>query len=439
MKQLLFLLIPAAVIAAPADDNSFLLKGATVHTMAGAPIENGSVLVRNGKIIGVGKNLAAPKDIKVIDGKGMQVYPGMIDAGSDMGLTEVGAVDMTVDTTELGRFNPELVALTAVNPESEHIPITRANGITTVATMPEGQLITGQMSLMHMAGWTTDELGLKPRAGLHVVFPAIGGGGRGGFVPDADPTAFGGMSSFAMQKQNYDKAIVELNGYFEEARRYKQAKDAKAPGLKPDLKLEAMIPVIDGKEPILVTARREREIRDAITWADKQKVKIILVDAVEAMKVTKEIKDHNISVILGPSLALPRGPDDPYDEAFTTPLELQKAGIKFAIATLNRMGASFARNLPYQAAQAVAFGLPEEDAMMSVTKNAAEILGVGDQIGTVEEGKWADLLVTDGNPLETKTTVKLLFIKGKPVDLDNKHKELYEKYLNRPAADTTAK
>lgn len=440
MKQILFLLIPAVVFvtaidAAPADDNSFLLKGATVHTMAGAAIENGSVLVRNGKIIGVGKNLAAPKDIKVIDGKGMQVYPGMIDSATDMGLSEVGAVDMTVDTTEIGRFNPELVALTAVNPESEHIPITRANGITTVATLPQGSLITGQASLMHMAGWTTDDLGLKPHAALHLIFPAIaGGGGRGGFVPDADPTTgFGGAGSFATQKQNYDKAIAELNSYFEQARRYKQAKDAKTPGLKPDLKLEAMLPIIEGKEPIMVTARREREIKDAIAWADKQKVKIILVDAVEAMKASKEIKDHNISVILGPSLSLPRGPDDPYDEAFTTPLELQKAGIKFAIATLYREGPSFARNLPYQAAQAVAFGLPAEDAMMSITKNAADILGVGDQIGTVEEGKWADLVVTDGNPLETKTTVKLLFIKGKPVDLDNKQKELYEKYLNRPA------
>ncbi|MES1257099.1 MAG: amidohydrolase family protein [Acidobacteriota bacterium] len=435
MKRFAFLLIPAAMIAAPAEDNSFLLKGATVHTMAGAPIENGSVLVRNGKIIGVGKNLSAPKDIKVIDGKGMQVYPGMINSGTEMGLTEVGAVDMTVDTTELGRFNPELVALTAVNPESEHIPITRANGITTVATMPDGQLITGQVSLMHLAGWTTDEMGLKPRAALHLVFPAIQGGGRGGFIPDFDPTTFGAAGgAFATQKQNYDKQIVELNGFFEQARRYKQAKEAKAPGLKTDLKLEAMIPVVEGKEPIMVTARREREIRDAIAWADKQKVKIILVDPVEAPKVVKEIKDHNIGVILGPSLALPRGIDDPYDEAFTTPLELQKAGIKFALATLSGGGgASFARNLPYQAAQAVAFGLPPEEAMLSVTKNAAEILGVGDQIGTVEEGKWADLLITDGNPLETKTTIKLLFIKGKPVDLNNKHKELYDKYLNRPA------
>ena len=143
MKTLLFLLPVALFAAPPADDNAFLLKGATVHTMAGAPIENGSVLVRNGKIIGVGKNLAAQKDVRVIDAKGMHVYPGMIDSGTEVGLVEINSVNATIDTTEIGKFNPELVALTAVNPESEHIPITRVNGITTVATMPEGQLIAG--------------------------------------------------------------------------------------------------------------------------------------------------------------------------------------------------------------------------------------------------------------------------------------------------------
>jgi len=425
--------MPAAMFAAPADDNSFLLRGATVHTMAGPEIQNGSVLVRNGKIIGVGKNLAAPKDIKVIDARGMNVYPGMIDSGTEVGLVEINSVNATIDTTEIGKFNPELVALTAVNPESEHIPITRVNGITTVATMPEGQLISGQVSLMHLDGWTTDQMGLKPHAGLHLEFPAIQAGGRGGFVPDAEPGAVGATRTYAAMKLAFDKELAELNEFFESAHRYKQAKDAKAPGLKTDLKLEAMIPVIEGKEPILVTARREREIRDAIAWSDKQKVKIILIDAVDAPKVAKEIKAHDISVILGPTLELPTNPDNPYDEAFNTPLELQKAGIKFSFATLSGGANIASRNLPYQAAQAVAFGLPPEDAMMAVTKNAADIWGVGDQIGTVEEGKWADLLVTDGNPLETKTQIKLLFIKGKPVDLNNRQKELYEKYLNRPA------
>jgi imidazolonepropionase-like amidohydrolase len=434
MKAALLFAIPAALMAAPGADDSFVLKNATVHTMAGAEIQNGSVVVRNGRIIGVGKNLSVPKDLKVIDGKGMQVYPGMIDAATQVGLIEINSIRESEDVTELGKFNPQLVALTAVNPSSEHIPVTRVNGITTVAATPEGSLIGGQVSLIHLDGWTTDEMGLKPHAGLQLRFPTIAlPGGRGGGNIDADPSSpFAAARSYTTLKQAYDKEVAELSEFFENARRYKLAKDAKAPGFKPDLRFDAMIPVIEGREPVLVEARRERDIRDAIAFADKQKIKIILLDPVEAYKITKEIKDHNIPVILGPSLSLPLTEDGDYDEAYKTPLTLQKAGIEFCFATLSGGANLASRNLPYQAGQAVAFGLPKEEAMKAVTKNAADIWGVGDQIGTVEEGKWADLVVTDGDPLEAQTQIKLLFIKGKPVDLNNKQKDLYEKYLNRP-------
>ena len=417
-----------------ADDNSFAIKGATVHTMTGQTIENGTVLVRNGKITGVGKNLAIPKDVKVIDGKGMQVYPGMIDAGTEIGLSEVSAVRETVDSTEIGKFNPELTALTAVNPSSEFIPVTRVSGITTVATMPQGQLISGNVSLMHLDGWTTDEMGIKKAAGLHLTFPSLGGGGGrrgGGPPPDGDAAAaFGGRNSFTEMKKTHEKEVQELNEFFESSRRYQQAVAAKAPGFVRDLKFEAMLPVLEGKEPILITANRARDIKESIEWATKQKVKMILIGAVESYKVTKELKAANIPVILGPTLALPTEEDEGYDGAFTTPLALQKAGIKFAFASL---GNQFARNLPFQAAQAVAFGLPHDEAMMAMTKNAAEIWGMGEQLGTIEEGKWADLIITDGDPLEAKTQLKRLFIKGKPVDLETKHKKLYDKYLNRPS------
>ncbi len=432
MKSVLLIAVPAALWAAPPSDDSFVLRGATVHTMAGAEIPNGSVIVRNGKIIGVGKNLTVPKDIKVIDGKGLQVYPGMIDAATEVGLVEINAVRESLDTTEIGKFNPQLVALTAVNPSSEHIPVTRANGITTVATMPDGQLISGQVSLMHLDGWTTEEMGIKPRAALHMRMPAIQSP-RGGFTSDEGPGAVASpRSSFSAAKANFDKEMAELNEFFESARRYKQAKDAKAAGLRTDLKFEAMIPVLDGSEPILISATRERSIRDAIAFGDKQKVKIILVDAPEAYKVTKEIKEHNIPVILGPTLSLPLDEDAPYDQPYATPGQLSKAGIVFSFGTLAGGANVASRNLPYQAAQAVAFGLPHDEAMKAITKNAAEIWGLGDRIGTIEEGKWADLLITDGDPLEAETQVKLLFIKGKPVDLDNRQKDLYEKYLKRP-------
>jgi len=430
VRLLLLLIIPAGLLVA-AEGDSFLLRGAAIHTMAGPEIENGSVLVRNGKITGVGKNIAAPKDVKIIDAKGLHVYPGLIDAGTEVGLVEIKAVRETLDLTELGLFNPQLVALTAVNPSSEHIPVTRANGITTVATLPRGQLISGQVSLIHLDGWTTEEMGLSRTAALHLRIPFIQMLARPAADDDeaAEPRPGAAILPFATAKQNFDKQTAELNEFFDRARRYKQAKEVHDPDLRTDLKLEAMIPVLDGSRPVLTTAIREREIRDAIAFADKQKIKIILSESTEAYKVTKEIKDRDIPVILGPTLALPLNEDDPYDRSYTTPADLQKAGIRFAIGSF---AASFSRNLPYQAAQAVAFGLPHDDALRAITKNAAEIWGVGDRIGTIEEGKWADLMITDGDPLEAKTQIRRLFIKGKPVDLDNKHKQLYEKYLNRP-------
>jgi len=432
MKCLL-LLLPAVLLAAGNED-SFLLRGATVHTLAGAPIDNGSVLVRNGRIIGVGKDIAAPKDVKVIDARGLQVYPGLIDAATEIGLVEVNSVRETLDTTELGRFNPQLVALTAVNPSSEHIPVTRANGITTVATLPAGPLISGQVSLIHLDGWTTDEMGVSRTAGLHLRIPFIQTSARPAPFDDSTtaPVAGAPPNAFNAAKQVYDRQMAELNEFFDSARRYRQAKDARTPEFRADLKMEAMIPVLDGQEPVLITAIREREIRDALAFADKQKIKIILCEAPEAYKVTREIKDRAIPVILGPTLALPLNEDDPYDRAYTTPADLQKAGIRFAIGTFSGTASLSSRNLPYQAAQAVAFGLPHDDALRAITKNAAEIWGVADRVGTIEEGKWADLLVTDGDPLETKTQVRQLFIKGKTVDLDNKQKQLYDKYLHRP-------
>jgi imidazolonepropionase-like amidohydrolase len=434
MSRLLWITLASASLlcAAPADNDTFMLRGATVHTMTGAAIPNGSVLVRDGKIIGVGANLAVPKGVRVIDAKGLQVYPGMIDAATEVGLAEISGVAVTMDTTEIGKFNPELVALSAVNPASEHIPVSRANGITAAVTMPQGELISGQVSLIHMSGWTTDEMGVMPRAGLHIRIPAIQEP-RGGFTPDNVDAPAGGTSAYAAAKKNAETEMAELNTFFENARRYKQAKEAKLPGFVRDLKLEAMIPVLDGKEPVLVTAVREREIRDALAFADKQKVKMILLDAAEAYKVTKELKAHNVPVILGKILSLPQHEDDPYDRSFTTPADLQKAGILFSIGTMSGDGGTVAsRNLPYEAAQAVAFGLPAEEAMKAITINAAQIWGVDSQMGSIQEGKIADLMVTDGDPLEAQTQVKLLFINGKPVDLDNKQKKLYEKYLARP-------
>jgi imidazolonepropionase-like amidohydrolase len=432
MKNLAIVGLLTAGLACAADDNSFFLKGATIHTMAGKDIDNGSILVRNGKIVGVGQNLTAPKDVKVIDGKGMQVYPGMIDSGTTVGLSEIGAVRESGDVSEIGKFEPQIRAFIAVNPESEHIGVTRANGITAVLAVPGGggrrgggggQLLAGSASLIRLDGWTTEDLDIKGAAAMHMTIPTLqSGGGRGG--------EFGGFMrvSYEQQKQQYDKDMKDLNEFFELARRYAQAKAANLPDFRTDLKLEAMIPVIEGKEPVLVTAQRERAIRDAIAFSDKQKIKIILYQAAEAYKVIPEIKAHDISVVLPPTLALPEG-DEPYDQPPTTPVLLYKAGIKFAFASTTN---EFSRNLPYQAADAVAYGLPKEEAMKAVTVNAAQILGVASQMGTIEEGKSADFMMVDGDPLMTQTQIKQLFISGKNVSLENKQKRLYDKYSGRP-------
>lgn len=440
MRTLAFFLL-ASLPALAASDDSFMIRGATVHPVSSPEIQNGSVLVRDGKIVGVGRNLAIPKGVKVIEGKGMHVYPGMIDSATELGLSEVSSVRETVDTGEIGKFNPQLRAEIAINPSSEHIPVVRANGITTAITLPmtagrgEGgmrggggqqSIIGGQAALVHLDGWTWEEMDVKKSAGMAMNFPTMPS--APGRFADMMPAAMRPNSSFTEAKKAYDTQLREMKEFFEEARRYQKAKASGMP-INTDLKFEAMLPVLEGKMPLVAVTGRERAIRDAVKFAEEQKVKLVLADPKELGSMGPELKAKGIAVILGPTLALPLNEDDPYDAAFTLPGEFYKAGIKFAFGTFNNQ---FARNLPYQAATAVAFGLPYEEALKAVTLNAAEIWGVSDRIGSIEEGKWADLMMTDGDPLETKTQVTQLFIKGKSVDLDNKHHKLYEKYLNRP-------
>jgi imidazolonepropionase-like amidohydrolase len=236
------------------------------------------------------------------------------------------------------------------------------------------------------------------------------------------------VTTFAERKKTYEKQMAELREFFENARRYQTAKRAGAAGFKTDVKLEAMLPVLEGKIPVLIHASRERAIKEAIQFADKEKIRMILAEPREALKVAADLKAKNIPVIVPPTLAAPLQEDDPYDTTFSLPGELQKAGVKIAFGSF---GNQFARNLPYQAAAAVAFGLPYEEALKAVTLNAAEIWGLDKEYGSIEKGKWADLMVTDGDPLEHRTSIKFVFIKGREVDLASKHQRLYEKYMER--------
>lgn len=439
MKWIALAVFSIASLALADDATTFLIRGATVHPVASPEIDNGSVLVRDGKIVGIGRNLTAPKGIKIIEAKGLHVYPGMIDSGTQMGLSEIESTRESVDTGELGKYTPQLRAEIAINPDSEHISVTRVNGITSVISLPlsaggEGgggrrgtpppSTIAGQAALVHLDGWTWEDMDIKKSAGMALRMPTIAPpGGRGG-GPDAGPRL-----TYSDAKKNYDADLRDLHEFFQQVRRYQKAKAANEKDFHPDLKMEAMLPVIEGKEPLIVFATRERAIRDAVQFADQEKVHAIIANPRELGKMGPELKARNIPAILGPTLELPLRDDDPYDAAYTLPSQFFKAGVKFAFGSFDNQ---FSRDLPYQAATAVAFGLPYDEALKAVTINAAQIWGVADKTGSIEEGKWADLMITDGDPLEAKTNVKQVFIKGKNIDLDNKQKRLYEKYLGRP-------
>jgi imidazolonepropionase-like amidohydrolase len=409
-----------------AGPDTILLRGATVHPVSGPDIADGSVLLRDGKIAEIGARIAVPKGARVVELKGLHIYPGMIDSATEIGLSEIGAVREMNDVSDIGLFKPQLRAATAVNPASEHIPVTRANGITSVITSPGGGIVAGQSVLMHLSGWTMEDMAVRAPAAMRLEFPNIRTPNR--FAAAETP---GRTSAYAEAKKRYEQQMRDLNDFMESARRYRQAKAVAGPDFEIDLKLEAMIPVLDGKLPMLIRAEKEKTIKEAIAFADKQKVHMILERGTEAWKVAAELKAHNIPVVLPPTLRLPDEEDDPYDKPFSIPGELSKAGVKFAFASFGPGDEDNPRNLPYEAAAAVGFGLPREEALKAVTIYAAQIWGVGDEIGSIEKGKWADLIVTDGDPLETRTQIKQMYIKGASVDLDNKHHRLYEKYLAR--------
>lgn len=440
--KLLAILMAYAALAGAASNDTFLIKDADVYPVTSPEMEGVSLLVKDGKIAEIGPKLAVPKGTRVVDGKGLRVYPGMIDSATQLGLSEVPAVRETVDTGELGEMMPQLRALASVNPDSALFGIVRVNGITSAMTFPTAgrgggrsaagqQFISGQAALIHTAGWTWEEMAVRPSAAMCVQFPNLGGRGGRGAIPEEILQMLGesgAAGSYTQMLRTYQQEVARLTDFFEEARRYQKAKAAHDPGFVPNLKYEAMLPVLDRKTPLAVSVSNARTIHDAIGFAEKQNVKIVILQPRDLGSAAVELKAKSVPVILGKVLELPRNEDDAYDEPFTLPSEIYKAGVKFAFGTFEN---EFVRDLPYQAATAVGFGLPQEEALKAVTINAAEIWGVSGELGSIEKGKVADLMVTTGDPLEIETQVKHIYIAGKEVDLSNKQTRLYERYLTR--------
>ncbi len=418
------LFIVTTGLAAQQRGGDLGIRGGRIHTLSGPVIENGTVLIRNGRIAEVGTNVTVPAGIPVIDATGLEVYPGLFDAMTRLGLTEIGQVDVTNDLTELGDFNPHLSAATAIHPASEHIPVARANGITHAVSSPQARPagIGGQATVINLDGWTIEEMMVEQSVGIVLNWPSLRTGGFGFLGQQEAPR------TFREARERYERNLRKLEEWLEEARRYDAAVRA-GQSVPRDLKLEALAKVVRRELPFLVGADDERDIRNAVEFMEKHNLRMILLGGRQAWKVRQLLAEKRIPVITGPTQSLPTGPDEGYDEMYAAPGLLYQAGVKFAFGTFN---SSDSRTLPYEAGSAVAFGLPREQALRAITINGAEILGLADRLGTIEPGKIANLIVTDGDPLEIRTQVKHVIIAGRDVGTDNRHLELYLKYRARP-------
>ncbi|HBR56417.1 MAG TPA: amidohydrolase [Blastocatellia bacterium] len=411
---------------------TFAITGARIVTVSGSVIENGTVVIRDGKIAAVGASAAVPSGAERINGKGLSVYPGMIDAATSLGLSEIGqGANGTQDVNELGTMNANARAILAINPHTSHVNVTRVNGITTVLSGPRGGMIAGQAAIINLNGSTQSEMAVVREFGLVVNFPRIAGfGGGGGF-------GFG----FGQQQVDFNEAIrrrdtqlEELKKMFTEAQNYARAREASAkdsslPFVAIDTKLESMIPYVNGERPVLFSVERERDITGVIKFATEMKVKAIIVGGQEAWKVADDLKKNDIPVIYTNIFSLPVRQDDPYDFMYEAPSLMQKAGVRFAIATGDNGAEN--RDLPYQAGMAGAFGLSPEEALKSVTLYPAQILGIADKLGSIEAGKMANIVVADGDILDARTNIKYLFINGKMLPLTSRHTELFDSFKNR--------
>lgn len=416
----------SVILNNPGPGGPFVIRNATIHPVTSAPIPGGSIVIANGKITAVGMNVEVPEGATVIDGTGLSVYPGMIDSGSSVGLIEISSVAGTRDSQELGDLNPNAKTAVAINPHSNVIPVTRINGITTVLSEPGGGLISGQSALIQLSGWTPPEMVLESPAGMHINFPRIRTGSFQAQPQDEEAEK--------RARKQYTSQLEKLRDTFRDARAYEKALSASRSitppqRLEEDLILHALVPVVRGEVPLVISANLEADIREAIKFSDEVGIRMILSGGQEVQRVIPELRAKNIPVLLGPIWSLPGKEDDPYDLLFTNAAALHQAGVKFSIRT---GGAHNARHLPYQAAACAAFGLPKEEALRAVTINPAEIFGVDDRIGSLEVGKIANVIVTDGDPLEIRTNLVRLFIGGEDIPLESYHTLQYEKFRRRP-------
>ncbi len=403
--------------AAP-QTQPIVLRGATLHTVSGETIEGGDLLFEDGHIKQVSSSRVDVEGARIVDAAGKHVYPGFVLATSTLGLVEVGAVDMTVDTSEAGALNPEVYAAVAVNADSWHLPVTRRNGVLVAGVFPQGGLIPGRASVIQLDGWTWEDLAIERHAGMAINWPFMG----------TRPARFGrfgrGGSSGGAEAQ-----IERLDGLFDAAEAYFAAKAADA-SVPTDLRFEALRSVIDGKAPVFLSVSSREQAESAIPWAIERGLKPAIVGGRDAVQYMDLLKRHDVMVAVTGTHRLPHRRDLSYATTFELPKQLDEAGVRWCM-TMGARDSSNARNLPYEAAASVAHGLDRDSALRSVTLSAAEFLGVADQVGSLDVGKDATLFIADGDPFELTTKIEMAFVQGREIALVDKQTALAAKYREK--------
>ena len=403
----------------------FVFRAKKIQATPDLVYQPGELLIRGSKIIRVGQDIEKPKKFKLINWQDHEIYPGLISPGSSLGLAEINAIRPTRDEREVGTHTPEIEAWTAVNPDSELIPVARANGITHSLIVPMGGTVSGISGLISLSGWGIEEMAVKQKVALHLWWP-----GQGLSIHANNKSG----KSIDEQVKDRNKTVYELDEFFNQAEAYIQSK-ANSPQNKTDFNpsWEAMTPIISREMPIIIHADEKRQIISALDWAEKRKYNIIISGGRDAWKIAERIASHNVPVIFRHVFTAPPQANLPFDTHFRAPGILAKAGVELSIGLrLGAWSAANQRNLPYYAAQSIPHGFKRTDALASITINPAKLMGVHDHLGTLEKGKDATFIACSGDIFDLRTTVKHMVLAGTSVDLSSRHTQLFEKYQRRP-------
>jgi imidazolonepropionase-like amidohydrolase len=432
MKQLIFSLIlffsitaagQETVYPAPKEAQPIVITNATIHVGNGQVLEKASVVMENGKITAVGTSVTIPPGAQQINADGKHVYPGLILASSNLGLVEIGAVRASSDVREIGDMNPNVRSIVAYNTDSKVINTLRSNGILLANIVPEGGLLSGSSSVVQLDAWNWEDAAYKTDCGIHFNMPSLlprprgfrGFGGNGG--PQQPPVD--------VVKQGLEQ-VDRIKQFFAEAKAY----NAEPVHPETNLKFAAVKGLFDQSQKLYVHANTVKQMLVALDFVKEFGMDVVIVGGSDSWQIADLLKQNNVTVILNQPHSLPTLEDDDVDQPYKTPAMLQKAGVNFVINDDD--GQTRGRNLMFNAGTAVAYGLTKEQALQSITLNAAKALGVEKQTGSIEVGKDANIIISEGDILDMrKSQVTYAFIQGRTINLDDKQKQLNERYLRK--------